>query len=107
MNDKNVNIDLIKVISMYMIVFLHLLTMGGSISHTKENGLNYFVFYALMILTFICVNLFALVSGYLMIDKKIKLKNLVNLWVKTFFFSSLIGALAYLSLRGIIEKNDC
>lgn len=105
MNEKNVNIDFIKVISMYMIIFLHLITMGGSINNSTYNGLNYFVFYLLMILTFVCVNLFALVSGYLMIDKKIKLKNLMNLWVKTLFFSILIGGVGYLLLRGIIEKQ--
>lgn len=87
---RNISIDFIKIISMFMIIILHLSYKGGLISGAKMNSINYYSFYFILIICFIAVNLFAAVSGYLMINSKWKLKNLISLWLTVIFYSYLI-----------------
>lgn len=73
-----------------MIVILHLSYKGGLISSAKMNSTNYYSFYFILIICFVAVNLFAAVSGYLMIHSKWKLKKLISLWFTVIFYSYLI-----------------
>lgn len=105
LNKRNINIDLVKIISMFMIVILHLLNRGGMISHSEINGLNYFVYYFIQIITFVCVNLFGIVTGYLMINSKWKLKNLLSLWITVLFYSLVISFLGFIFLGNKFNKE--
>ena len=88
MNKRNQNIELIRIISMIMIIILHILEQGGFVSNYILLSAKYNVLWFVEMAVFCCVNLFALISGYIYINKeKVKLKNLISLWFQVSFYS--------------------
>lgn len=90
MHKRNYGIDLLKIVSMFMVVILHILGHGGVLEHAIDLSLNDTVAWFIEILCYPAVNLFALTTGYLCIDRKFKYKNICSLWILVFFYSILI-----------------
>ena len=83
MKERNYGIDLLKIVSMFMVVVLHVLRHGGILE----------VAWVIEPLCLCAVNLFALTTGYLCIDKKFKFKNVINLWIWVLFYNVLFTLL--------------
>lgn len=90
-NKRNYGIDLLKIVSMFLVVAIHIMNIGGIVDNCPELSLNWFVIKTIYIPTDCCVNCFALVTGYLMVNKNVKVKNFFYIWVQTFFYSVLIS----------------
>ena len=71
MKKRNTGINLFKLFSMFMIALLHVLGMGGIIGAAAGTS-SYYPVYLMQNAAFCAVNCYALVSGYLMLGKKIK-----------------------------------
>ena len=69
--ERNYGIDLLKIISMYMVVQLHVLGCGGILGNCEKFSFNYYVAWFLEISAYCAVNVFAMITGYLMVEKKI------------------------------------
>lgn len=94
--DRNFNIDIFRVLAMFLIVSLHCMDYGGFIKLSKNN-LVLSIFISLNQTISICaVNCFALISGYLLVDRKISWKKLISLWVQVCFYSVFFGILFYI-----------
>ena len=105
MNKRNYGIDLLKIVSMFMVVILHIQGNGGVFSSAIPLTLNDTVIWFIEILCVPAVNLFALTTGYLCIDKKYKYKNLISLWILVFFYNVSIGLLCnQFTLRSLISS---
>lgn len=103
-SERNYGIDLLKIVSMFMVVILHILGHGGVLESALDLTINDTVAWLIKILCMCAVNLFALTTGYLCIDRKFKYKNTFNLWVLTFFYSVLFTLIFKgLNLIGIIK----
>lgn len=89
-SERNYGIDLLKIVSMFMVVIIHILGHGGVLEHALDLTLNDTVAWFIKILVYPAVNLFALTTGYLCVNKKFKLKNIINLWFTAFFYSVFI-----------------
>lgn len=90
MQKRNYGIDLFRIVSMFMIVFNHVLLMGGILSKTTELGvgtLKYDLVWFLDILCYGAVNCYALISGYVGVDSRFKLQNIVRLWAQVLSYS--------------------
>ena len=87
---RNYGIDLLKIICMLMVVFLHLLKHGGILSNVNNNSFVYIMVWFIEILCFCAVNVYAIISGYLSVDKKYKFSNIINLYFRVIFYSLLI-----------------
>lgn len=80
MNTRNYGIDLLRILSMYMVMILHILSHGGVMSaapffRTQIQGaslLNSFCIGA--------VNIFALISGYVGVKSKYRVNKIFGLW---------------------------
>lgn len=81
------SIDLFKTISMLMVVVLHLLGHGGGLKSLQSNSANWFILSGIESVCIIAVNCFALTTGFLYVGKKIKIKNILNLYLQVLFFS--------------------
>lgn len=90
---RNANMELLRMISMCMVVMLHALGKSGLLvnlaSEFSVNGVIAAVFEALSISA---VNIFILISGYFLIDSEFKIGRLVELILQMLFYS--IGAFA-------------
>ena len=75
---RNYGIDMAKFLSMFMVVILHNLLQGGvlSLSNVSFNNMGYWL---LENLALPAVNIFAIITGFLMVDKNFKLTRITSL----------------------------
>ncbi len=83
---RNYGIDLAKWLAMFMIVVIHNLLNGGVLS-VKSTNINNLSYWFLENIAIVGVNMFALASGYLLINKKIKVQHVIDLWKNVIFWS--------------------
>lgn len=93
---RKYGLDLLKILSMLMIVTLHYLDKGGALYNS--NGVYLYISYGIEALCFVSVNTFVLVSGYFLCDNnEVKIRKvidyLIQLWVINFFISLIIMVL--------------
>ncbi|MDQ0359795.1 acyltransferase [Breznakia pachnodae] len=85
-------IDILKIFSMFMIVGVHILNIGGVLQALPPFQSNkYYLFTGLNTIFYICVNCYALASGYLMVNSKFKISKILKLWVIVLFYLLLFG----------------
>ena len=92
-NNRNSNIDMIRIVAMLLVVALHCMDYGGFIKLSEAN-LFLPLFVSLNHTISICaVNCFALISGYLLTDGKKCWNKLAGLWVEVCFYSAFFAVL--------------
>lgn len=87
------NFELLRIISMVMIVTLHYLKKGGLLS-ANEGSVVYYFAWALEALCLISVNSYVFISGYFTKSKTFKLNKMLDLWIQTLFISVCIYLIA-------------
>ncbi len=89
MKQRNVGIDVLRIVSMFFIIIGHILMQGGVLSAYLNEGLqgSYYFFNTLYILVYCGVNCFALVSGYVGWQNTFKLEKMLKLWANVVFWS--------------------
>lgn len=91
---RNYGIDLLRVLSMIFVIILHCNLQGGLISNVTQNSIQYKFIWLLEIIAYPAVNIFALITGYVLYDKKdIKIKNYLNLWLEVAFYAFFVNLL--------------
>lgn len=105
MKKRNTGINLFKLFSMFMIALLHVLGMGG-ITGAAAGTSSYYPVYLMQNAAFCAVNCYALVSGYLMLGKKIKLSRITELWFEVFFYSVSISAIMMIVYRDLFSARN-
>ena len=105
MKKINTGINLFKLFSMFMIALLHVLGMGGIIG-AAEGTSSYYPVYLMQNAAFCAVNCYALVSGYLMLGKKIKPSRITELWFEVFFYSVSISAIMMIVYRDLFSARN-
>ncbi|MEG1164907.1 MAG: acyltransferase family protein, partial [Oscillospiraceae bacterium] len=66
MKNRNYGLDLLKSVSMLMIVMLHILGVGGILASSAEGSLSNGLAWALEAANICAVNCFGLISGYVL-----------------------------------------
>ena len=89
MKQRNIGIDILRVVSMFFIIIGHILMQGGVLSAFCNEGLQvgYYFFNTIYVLAFCGVNCFALVSGYVGWQNTFKLEKIIKLWANVVFWS--------------------
>lgn len=93
-SERNYGIDLLRLVSMFMVVVLHVLGHGGVLRNADGNAYN--AAWLLQITCFCAVDCFALITGYVSWDKSYKVSRYLLTWVQASFYSFLITALFFL-----------
>lgn len=89
-NKRNYGIDILRIIAMTYVVILHCLGHGGRIMISSTVLRDYKISRFLEIFVYSAVDIFGIISGYVMCDKKIKYSNLIIIWVEVVFYSLII-----------------
>ena len=103
---RNLGIDLLRMVCMFMIVMLHTLGHGGILGASQMGTSNYAASWFWEIAALCAVNCYALISGYVGCTSKFKYSNIVVLWLQVAFYSVLdtvLIALYYPNVDGMIE----
>ncbi|MEG0777750.1 MAG: acyltransferase family protein [Oscillospiraceae bacterium] len=104
MKNRNYGLDLLKSVSMLMIVMLHILGVGGILASSAEGSLSNGLAWALEAANICAVNCFGLISGYVLSRGRYRRSRLLSLWLRVVlegllitaafavFFSSTVGS---------------
>ena len=84
---RNLSVDILKILSMLMVIVLHTKTYGlNGVSLEPSTGI-YWIVSALHIFSLVAVNCFVLISGYYNSSSATQPKKLLKLWLQVEFFS--------------------
>ena len=86
--ERNIGIDLLKIVSMLMIVTLHMLGHGGVLDDMPPMSRCYQVAWLIEIACYGAVNCYALASGFL--TARCNIRKLMELWLQVMFYSLMI-----------------
>lgn len=95
-SERNYGIDLLKVISMFFVVILHVLGRGGILDSYSQENASFWVAWLLEIAAYCAVNCFAMATGYLMVDHFFRYRKIVPLWLTVQFYSIIIAVFFHL-----------
>lgn len=87
---RNYGVDLLRIVSMLMIVGLHVIGHGGVLDATHVAYVKYGTAWLLEIAFYCAVNCFAIISGYVGVKGSFKIKNIILLWCQVAFYSVMI-----------------
>lgn len=103
---RNANIDLFRIIATLLVIMLHVLGKGRVIHSAAPGSATFWTAWFLEICALCAVNCFALISGYVMVNKTIKAKSLISLWFQVLFYSLLITALCFIFMPDTISLSN-
>lgn len=86
-NERNMSLDVLRIIAMIMIVMLHYLGKGGALEST--NRVTYITGWLIEAFCIIAVNVYVLISGYFLVDSTFKWKKVFKIWGQVLFYSVL------------------
>lgn len=97
---RNANMELLRLLLMFMIIMLHALGKGHLLNNIGEDlTLNGAIAWGLEALSLCAVNTFILLSGYYLINSKFRLGRLIELIAEMIFYS--LGAFLVCFLLGV------
>lgn len=120
---RKVGIELLRIILMLMVLFLHLTGMGVDsrvLMNTPYLSFRGFALYFLSTLSLVAVDTFVLISGYCGIKSDLKSRKAINCWLEGIFYNVIILILIcivpnrfsvpestnYLNIFGIMTTNQ-
>lgn len=104
--NRNYGIDLLRIVSMYMVVVLHILNFGGVLQSTDFLSMQHKVAMLLEVFCYCAVNIYALISGYVGIDLNFTLDNIKKNWHIVLFYSISISALFMIIRPGSVTVKE-
>ncbi|MEE1025872.1 MAG: acyltransferase [Acutalibacteraceae bacterium] len=102
---RNYGIDLLRIVSMLMVVLLHILGQGGILKSTVPITANYEVSWFLEIAALCAVNCYALISGYVGYGSKFKYTNIVYIWIQVVFYNFFITLIYSFILPNVTSER--
>lgn len=94
---RNLGLDMLRILSMCGIIGLHVINQGGIIKNLGLKSVNYYITLLILIIAYYSVNVFGMLSGYLMYkSKELKRKKILKLVGTVIFYCLLIVAIFYI-----------
>ena len=96
--ERNVGIELLRIVSMFGIMVLHVLGQGGILANAAPMSATYEVAWILEIICYIGVTVYALISGYVSLQGNYRVTNIIYLYLQVLFYN-LIAYIFFLITR--------
>ena len=101
---RNYGIDLLRLVSMFMVVVLHVLGQGGILNNAQILTFKGEVLQFLRIACYCAVDVFAIISGFVGLKARHKFSNLINLCIQLIFYSLILtGVYVIVSVSNGVE----
>ena len=84
---RNIGIDLLRIVCMLMVLTLHIIGPGGLLNSIKMFSAKYEIAWLFEILCYCAVDCYAIITGYVMCESKVKISNIINLWMQVWVYS--------------------
>lgn len=102
---RNFGIDLLRMVSMFMVIILHVMVHGGTIFSVPQWSISYYIFWFLEVAAFPAVNCFALVSGYVGYGRRKKASSIITLSAQALFYIIVFTAAECFVKGGFDQKS--
>lgn len=100
---RNINLELLRILSMFMIIFLHSIDYSGVSEKLVPGTMLYYYEYFSWAAVQVCVNCFVLISGYFLVQSHFRLSKIISIWVEVVFYSLIIKG--FLMVIGVIPVS--
>lgn len=104
--ERNMGVELFRVVSMMLVVMLHVLGHGGVYSHAGVLTDNYKVAWFLETLAYCSVNCYALISGFANAKSGFKFRRIVYLWLEVVTLNVGLTAVMHYLVPGAVVTED-
>lgn len=84
---RNYGIDLVKILSMFLVICGHINMQGGVISAEQYGSVGYYCTSYFYTLELCAVDCFVIVSGYVSCKSRFSLSRIIELWATVVFWS--------------------
>lgn len=88
---RNPGIELLRALSMFMVIVLHIVVHGGFLDLLAPRGASYLIAWFLYVATYCSVNCYALISGYVGIYSRHRYSALALSWLQVVFYLVLVN----------------
>lgn len=105
-NTRNTGLDLLRILSMFMVVLLHVNIHGGVLNNVTENTGQWYMSRFIEQFCIVAVNIFAMISGYVNYGKKFKITNIFSLWLQVLIYSLGIYLLSVAIKDDVTFENE-
>ena len=106
LNHRNYGIDLLRMLSMYMVCMLHTLGRGGIITSTSSDPVKNHIAWLFEIAAYCSINCFAMISGYVGVKSRFKYRNILRLWLQALFYTVSITLIFLVIRPSSVSKKD-
>lgn len=104
--ERNLGIELFRIVAMLLIVLLHVLGRGGVYANAEYLGTNYKIAWFLETAAYCSVNCYALISGFVGIHSRFRFRRIVLLWLEVIFITLTTTALFALFAPETVSVDD-
>lgn len=102
MSKRQSNFELLRIISMCMIIAMHYMTKGMALPKLSVDlSISNCIYRLIFAFCTVSVNAYVLISGYFLCDSEWKLAKVIKLWIEVLFYSVMVPLL--LGAFGIID----
>lgn len=102
----NQGIDLLRILSMFMVAILHVLGQGGVLFSVEPQSVHYHTAWLLEIAAYCAVNCYALISGYVGWKSQFQPRKMLHMWLTVFFYSASITLIFAISKPGSVGIKE-
>ena len=93
---RNPSIDLLRILTIYMVILVHLLHHGYLLEPATVGTSAYYGAWLLNCMVYPAVNIFGMITGYVNIRHDVRFSRLLGLWFQVFFYSVTISLLFFI-----------
>jgi Uncharacterized protein conserved in bacteria len=86
--ERSAGLDLLRILSMLLVVVLHILGRGGALENARPFTANYELAWLLETAAYCAVDCYAVLSGYLLCRSRCRSGSLIGLWFQVFVYSA-------------------
>lgn len=90
MKKRLVSLDILRIVAMFMIVLLHVQSKTGWLNYYSIREGNWYMRWIIESLSICAVNIYVLISGFLLADSKFAPSRIITLLLRTLFWSLII-----------------
>lgn len=83
---RNSNLELLRIICMICIIFIHIFTQTSLYNVKIGDGVNYYFALLLCMAGRLVINCFVMIGAWFLTDKAFKAERVINLWLEIFFY---------------------
>lgn len=104
--ERNMGVELLRIVSMMLVVGLHLLGHGGILSSTATLSASYKLALYLNVITYCSVNCYALISGFANVKTEFKFRRFWYLWLETVFLITLTNTVVHFFIPSVTVTRE-